>query len=73
LVCEDVDGLPLLDYLGEGFRALHSGTVLADAVREAYSFVEQEAKRWRAEKNSKLAFRYALLQRYFDARRAIWP
>ncbi len=73
ILCEDVDGRPILDYLGEPFRrhvAVQEATV--HAVTKAYEFVVAQTELWAREKNTKLALRYTLLRDYFDARMKNW-
>lgn len=70
LLAKDIDGWPFLDVLGEGYhQAVGGPRPLDQIIPEAYAFVIEEAQRAKDAKNSKLAFRYALLRQYFEARR----
>jgi len=73
ILCTDVDGRPILDYLGEPFRrhvAVREAT--AHAVNKAHEFVVAQSKFWAREQNTKLALRYALLRDYFEVRMKNW-
>ena len=73
LLTQDVDGQPIVDYLGEGFMTKVDCRPLDDdIVNKAYQFVTDEAKKWREQRNTQLAFRYALLHNYFVERIALW-
>lgn len=65
LISVDVDGNAVVDCFGDGFRS-HTGLSkthpIFDKIRE---FLEGEYDRHRAARNTKLAFRYALLWNYF--------
>jgi len=78
MLAQDVDGYPFLDYLGGEFLRL-AGEVegmvvqgrdikMADLLKGAYNHVTAQQKKWQQEGNSKLAFRYLALSRYFEAR-----
>lgn len=70
---QDVDGRAVLDYLGKEFMERGEYLLLRDGVHlQAYDFVTKQASHWKEQKNTKLAFRYTLLQKYFDARLAMW-
>ena len=70
---QDIDGQPIVDYLGQGFmenveyRPLQDGTVT-----KAYDFVKNEAAKWRERRDTVLSFRYNLLGNYFTSRLALW-
>ncbi len=67
VIVPDVDGVPILHYLGEPFRTglrETGGLVLEEKAKE---FVAAELARYRENGNSKLALRYALLANYFAA------
>jgi len=78
----DADGLPILDYLGEGFRRVFTtasktgdskgAETFDEAVPKAFAFIQSEHDRFAAEGNTKLALRYQLLMGYF-ASRAVTP
>jgi hypothetical protein len=68
LLSTDVDGNEVVDYLGEGFRA-HTGLSKTDPIFDKIEkFIESEYDKHRTDKNTKLAFRYALLFNYFTWR-----
>ena len=73
LIAIDTDGLPFLDYLGQGFKQDIAKDSIPDIVKKAYDFVFQESARCQYVRDSKLAFRYTLLRNYFEARKHLWP
>lgn len=73
LIAIDTDGLPFLDYLGQGFKQDIAKDSIPDIVKKAYDFVNQESARCQDVRDSKLAFRYTLLRNYFEARKHLWP
>jgi hypothetical protein len=75
MIVKDVDGYPILDYLGEEFRKniradrpIDPKMSFDDISRMAFAFVQSEQQKWREKRNAKLAVRYHLLQNYFSAR-----
>lgn len=68
LVCLDDDGLPIVDYLGQGFREFASDLGYDSLISQARDFVLSQHERFRKEQNHKLALRYARLKQYFDTR-----
>ena len=73
LLTQDVDGYPIVDYLGEGFMKRVDYRPLGDdSIPKAYEFITTEAAKWRSQKNTQIAFRYALLQKYFVNRMTLW-
>lgn len=75
MLCQDIDGYCIVDFLGKGLRSLFSQddvAMLAEMVRPAYNFVQSEANRFRKDGNSKLAVRYHLLKQYIESRLPIW-
>jgi hypothetical protein len=65
MIIKDVDGLPILHYLGETFRQHVSQKIHDDLYIEAREFVEKQYAHFRNEPDSKLAFRYRQLLDYF--------
>jgi hypothetical protein len=66
---QDIDGHATLDYLGREFMERGEYLLIKDGVHlKAYDFIIEQASRWKARKDTKLSFRYSLLQKYFDAR-----
>jgi hypothetical protein len=72
LIAIDLDGLPFLDYLGEGFKIVFGKDLSFDIVKEAFDFVLKESAKYQDFQDSKLASRYTLLRNYFDHRMHIW-
>jgi hypothetical protein len=72
LIAIDLDGLPFLDYLGDGFKMVFGKDLCFDIVKEAYDFVLKESAKCQDLQDSKLASRYTLLRNYFDNRMHIW-
>lgn len=72
LIAIDTDGRPFLDYLGKGFKQQIAKNNTYDIVEKAYDFVMKESVRCMEVKDSKLAFRYALLRNYFESRIHLW-
>ncbi len=79
VICEDIDGRAILDFLSPDLPSIfgHSAgdaqlKVLRKSVEEGFSFVSREYKRFVSEKISKLAFRYALLREYYMSRMGEW-
>ncbi len=74
LLCRDVDGKVIVDFLGQGafdyMEEVDLGYI--SWVEKAYRFVKSETLRFQQEKNEKLAPRYAALQEYMEARLSIW-
>lgn len=75
VICEDTDGRAILDFLSPDLPAIfgHSSgdaefKVLRKSVEDGFSFVSREYRRFVSEKNSELAFRYALLRDYYMSR-----
>jgi hypothetical protein len=69
----DTDGVAIIDYLGPYFASLAAKAELdASPIHGAYETVKKFAARYKEEKNSQLAFRYASLRRYFEARMPLW-
>ena len=72
LVAIDDDGYPFLDYLGEGFKKHIMTDLDQTIINKAFEFVIRESERYKASKNSKLAFRYSLLRDYIEHRMDNW-
>lgn len=66
MIIKDVDGLYILHYLGDSFRANITQENHRDLHDEARIFVEGQYNIFRTAANSKLAFRYRQLLDYFD-------
>ena len=72
LIAIDDDGIPIIDYLGAGFKQQTPSNFNPVLVEKAYEFILRESEKHRNGKNSTLAFRYTLLRDYFEHRMHIW-
>lgn len=63
---EDIDGRYILHYLGDGFRRYVSQDQHQSLYDDASVFVFEEYSKHRRARNTKLAFRYANLIKYFE-------
>jgi hypothetical protein len=76
LIGLDVDGQPIVDYLGDGYRAILTPHVRRIAAKEllprAHQFVSAEERRYRETGNTKLALRYGAVLGYFESRLPLW-
>ena len=72
LMCKDIDGQIIIDFLGKGMRDFYkcAGNILP--VMDAYRFVQSEARRFADSDNRKLAARYQLLLHYVESRLPLW-
>jgi len=66
MVEQDIDGHYILHYLGEGFQRHVSKGQHSLLYKKALEFVSQEFSRHQKAKNTKLAFRYAILRDCFS-------
>jgi len=77
LIQKDVDGWPILDYLGRWTQRValrhRDPKNSTHAERKAYRFVKKQAERYRDERNEKLAVRYNLTLEYLRSRAHLWP
>jgi hypothetical protein len=71
MIKTDIDGYPILDYLGEGYKKTLSAESIFP-VKEAYEFVKSQVGLWEKSRNTKLAQRYHMLQVYFQSRLKLW-
>jgi len=79
VICEDIDGRPILDFLSPALPSIfgHSASdeqfkLFSESVKKGFSFVSREYERFVSEKRSELAFRYALLRDYYGNRIGTW-
>lgn len=72
-LCEDVDGRPILNFMGSEMRkeVAKSGTPM-EIAQNGFDFVIRECERFKKEKNEKLAFRYTLLADYISSHLPNW-
>ena len=68
----DEDGHMIVDYLGDTYANVFAKKDHYPFIEKAYNNVLLSLERFKKEKDSKLAFRYALLKRYFDNRMHLW-
>lgn len=70
---QDIDGQPIVDYLGERLmEAVEYQPVEDGTISKAYEFVKREATKWRDRRDTTLSFRYNLLGNYFTSRLTLW-
>lgn len=70
---EDVDGHPILNYLGHHFLAdVNVKGIGGYNYEEALKFIIAELNQHKANRDTKLAFRYVLLHDYFQYHRKNW-
>ncbi|MCK5175690.1 MAG: hypothetical protein KAR47_20005 [Planctomycetes bacterium] len=79
VICEDIDGRAMLDFLSPDLPNIFGSSadnaefkMLGKSVKEGFNFVNSEYSRFVSEKNSELAFRYALLRDYYISRMGAW-
>lgn len=72
MIVQDIDGHPIVDYLGEGFKKYVAKDLIDEIPIKAYDFLVKQAERYQKERNANLAFRYNLLRDYFEARLSLW-
>ncbi|MFX0209034.1 MAG: hypothetical protein ACFFDT_23825 [Candidatus Hodarchaeota archaeon] len=75
MVCTDIDGLPILDYLGEISKLCFSSEVnlIKESLNKAFNFVNNEWNRFKIDGNDKLALRYFMLRSYImDRQKEFW-
>jgi hypothetical protein len=69
MMMRDVDGVPIIHYLGEGFRNAVTQTQHQVLYARSLEFVTEQLAEHRKTPTSKLAFRYVQLLNYFNAHR----
>lgn len=73
MIVRDLDGVPILDYLGNDFlQSINENSEQAkkfeEVLSQAFQFVESEYKKRKQDGDKKLALRYYLLLNYFKAK-----
>ncbi|MBL7130689.1 MAG: hypothetical protein ISS45_04730 [Candidatus Omnitrophica bacterium] len=73
MIVRDLDGVPILDYLGKDFlKSINENSEQAkkfeEVLNQAFQFVELEYKKRKQAGDKKLALRYYLLLNYFKAK-----
>ncbi|MCY2954185.1 MAG: hypothetical protein NTU53_19800 [Planctomycetota bacterium] len=68
----DQDGVPFLDFLGEGIRKKIGSGSNRDLVQKGLDFARKEHQRFVEAGDHKLALRYARLRQYYEARAGDW-
>lgn len=64
----DVDGWPIVDYLGDGFRRHMGNGLNPELISRAHEYVVQQLGVARQNRDTKIAFRYSQLLNYFEAK-----
>lgn len=64
---KDIDGIYIVDYLGRSASKM-LGSYTEGIIKKAHSFICQEYECFCRERNEKLAKRYKMFKRYFEAR-----
>jgi len=72
LLVTDVDGVRMIDYLGEAFKSNLPEDLASSVFGSAYEYIADQLAYWKARKNTKLVSRYLMLRNYFDRRSPIW-
>jgi len=72
LLAVDNDGYAIVDYLGKGFKSSIAHTLDRQVVKNAFGNVIKFSEACRDAKDTRLAFRYALLRNYFQHRLKEW-
>ena len=72
LLVSDLDGYPIIDYLGEGFIKHMADKLDSKLFMMAHDYVKKQLDVWKKEQNTKLAFRYNFLINYFESRNRLW-
>lgn len=71
MIVVDIDGISILDYLGqESIHAVKDGLdedIIKRGYANALKFIEEEYKKWKDIKDQKMAQRYDALRRYYRA------
>ena len=69
---EDTDGHLIVDYLGEGVKAVFRDTIDEEILGRVEEFVWKQRETDRKAKNPKLVTRYLLLTEYLSSRSLLW-
>lgn len=67
MIIRDVDGFPIIHYLGDSFRDAITQSQHQDIYDGSHKFVIEQLQQHQKAANSKLAFRYSHLLQYFQA------
>ncbi len=65
-ITPDVDGVPILDYLGSGFQHEFGCILAQDTLSRCLAFVRAEHERFSQSGDYKHALRYSLLRQYYE-------
>lgn len=68
LLAVDVDGVIVVDYLGEKFREYTSSGMDPFVIEKALDYIQSQLTQWGERKDTKLVSRYLLLREYFARR-----
>jgi hypothetical protein len=73
MISTDRDGISILDYLGPTFFGMTRHVPqMRDFVRQGCDFVVSEYKRFQADNDREMAWRYQMLMEYYSDRVGIW-
>jgi hypothetical protein len=67
LLAQDFDGYYVAHYLGGTFQRMVSSNLHSDFYQTSLSFIQEQCKKWKDERNTKLSSRYNHLLLYFLA------
>ena len=68
-IVPDVDGEPIIDYLGTSFKTHFANPVFGEVYKRACAFIEEQCVQWESKGDIKLAKRYRSLEKYFMSRK----
>ncbi len=72
MLAQDIDGVPFVDYLGEGFRKDIAAKLDKKVPQDAYSYLLERSAEAEKRNDTKSAFRFSLLLNYFEERLHLW-
>jgi len=72
MLAQDIDGMPFVDYLGEGFRKDVAAKLDKKVPQDAYNYLLEQSEKAKIRNDTKLAFRFGLLRNYFEERLHLW-
>lgn len=72
MIAIDYDGYHIVNYLGPAYKKYAATSLDATVYSMALTFVIEQLHKWRTAKRSDLAFRYTLLESYFEHNREYW-
>jgi len=72
IIAPDVDGVAIIDYLGDAFRRTFGSVDQRSIVEAGLAFARREHEQFSRSGNYKLALRYGLLRQYYEERMTRW-